>query len=338
MGQNLPRGGDLDVTLPRVPILECRDLRKTFSGGVEAVRGVSFEIAEGEVFGLLGPNGAGKTTTMRMLGTLLAPTSGTARVAGHDVAREPGAVRRAIGFALQEAGLARYSTGREHLHLMGRLHGLSRAESRARADELLELFELADAADRQVRTYSGGMKRRIDLACGLVHRPRLLFLDEPSTGVDPASRAALWSELMRLRDSGVSLFLTTHYLEEADRLCERLAIVDRGVIVAEGTPDELKAGIGADVVTVTVDQAEVPAARAALEALGRLRAPEPESVSIEAANGAGAVVSIVERLGAAGIRPRTVMVARPTLDDVFLLHTGATIEGRESESTAEAAA
>jgi ABC-2 type transport system ATP-binding protein len=338
MRPNLPRGGDVDVTLPRVPILECRDLRKTFPGGVEAVRGVSFEIAEGEVFGLLGPNGAGKTTTMRMLGTLLAPTSGTAIVAGHDVAREPSAVRRAIGFALQEAGLARYSTGREHLHLMGRLHGLSRAESRARADELLELFELTEAADRQVRTYSGGMKRRIDLACGLVHRPRLLFLDEPSTGVDPASRAALWSELTRLRDSGVSLFLTTHYLEEADRLCERLAIVDRGVIVAEGTPDELKAGIGADVVTVTVAQAEVPVARAALEALGRLRAPEPESVSIEAANGAAAVVSIVERLGAAGIRPRTVMVARPSLDDVFLLHTGATIEGRESEGSAEAAA
>jgi ABC-2 type transport system ATP-binding protein len=268
---------------------------------------------------------------MRMLGTLLSPSSGTAVVAGHDVVREPGAVRRAIGFALQEAGLARYSTGREHLHLMGRLHGLSRADTRTRADELLELFELQDAADRQVRTYSGGMKRRIDLACGLVHRPRLLFLDEPSTGVDPASRAALWSELVKLRDSGVSLFLTTHYLEEADRLCERLAIVDRGVIVAEGTPDELKAGIGADVVTVTVAEAEVAAARAALEALGRLRAPEPESVSIEAADGAGAVVSIVERLGAAGIRPRTVMVARPTLDDVFLLHTGATIEGRESE-------
>ena len=297
---------------------------------------MSFEIAEGEVFGLLGPNGAGKTTTMRMLGTLLTPTSGTAIVAGHDVAREPAAVRRAIGFALQEAGLARYSTGREHLHLMGRLHGLSRAETRARAGELLELFDLKEAADRQVRTYSGGMRRRIDLACGLVHRPRLLFLDEPSTGVDPASRAALWSELVKLRDSGVALFLTTHYLEEADRLCDRLAIVDRGVIVAEGTPDELKAEIGADVVTVTVDGAEVPAARAALESLGRLRAPEAECVSIEAADGAGAVVSIVERLGAAGIRPRTVMVARPTLDDVFLQHTGATIEGRESEGGGEA--
>jgi ABC-2 type transport system ATP-binding protein len=325
----------VDVTLPRVPILECRDLTKTFPGDVEAVRGVTFEIAEGEVFGLLGPNGAGKTTTMRMLGTLLAPSSGTATVAGHDVAREPAAVRRAIGFALQEAGLARYSTGREHLHLMGRLHGLSRAESRARADELRELFDLREAADRQVRTYSGGMRRRIDLACGLVHRPRLLFLDEPSTGVDPASRAALWSELLKLRDAGVSLFLTTHYLEEADRLCERLAIVDRGVIVVEGTPDELKAGIGADVVTVAVGPDEVVAARAALEALGRLRAPEPESVSIESADGAGAVVSIVERLGAAGIRPRTVTVARPTLDDVFLLHTGATIEGRESEADAE---
>ena len=315
-----------------MPILECRDLAKTFKGGVEAVRGVSFQIAEGEVFGLLGPNGAGKTTTMRMLGTLLSPTSGSATVAGHDVVRDPSAVRRAIGFALQEAGLAKYSTGREHLLIMGRLYGLSRSQAHRRAAELLELFDLADAADRQVRTYSGGMRRRIDLACGLVHRPRLLFLDEPTTGVDPASRAALWSELRRLQEAGVSLFLTTHYLEEADRLCDRLAIVDRGVVVAEGTPDELKADIGLDVVTAAVAAGEAEAARAALRALGTLRAAEPESVSLETPDGAGAVVAVVEKLAAAGIRPRTITVARPTLDDVFLLHTGATIEGRETES------
>jgi ABC-2 type transport system ATP-binding protein len=234
-------------------ILECNGLRKSFPGGVEAVRGVSFEIREGEAFGLLGPNGAGKTTVMRILATLLRPSGGTASVAGHDVLREPARVRRAIGFAMQEAGLARYSTGREHLVMMARLYGLSRSEARGRAQELLALFALEEAADRQVRTYSGGMQRRIDLACALVHRPRLLFLDEPTTGVDPTSRDALWQELRALQATGVSLFLTTHYLEEADRLCDRLAIVDRGVVVAEGSPEMLKAEVGADVVTIVVE-------------------------------------------------------------------------------------
>ena len=273
---------------------------------------------------------------MRMLGTLLSPTSGTATVAGHDVAREPAAVRRTIGFALQEAGLAKYSTGREHLLLMGRLYGLSRAETRARADELLELFELEDAADRLVRTYSGGMRRRIDLACGLVHRPKLLFLDEPTTGVDPASRAALWSELGRLRESGVSLFLTTHYLEEADRLCERLAIVDRGDRRRRGHArraqggDRRRRGDGGG--RLVRGRRGAGGARGARPAARR---PSPRASRSRRADGAGAVVAVVERLGAAGIRPRTVTVARPTLDDVFLLHTGATIEGREGEGRAE---
>jgi ABC-2 type transport system ATP-binding protein len=320
-----------------VPILECADLRKTFAGGFEAVRGITFEIEEGEAFGLLGPNGAGKTTSMRMLGTLLPPTSGRALVAGHDVVREAGAVRRAIGFAMQEAGLARYATGREHLHMMGRLYGLSRAHTRARADELLVLFGLVEAADRQVRTYSGGMRRRIDLACGLVHKPRLLFLDEPTTGVDPTSRAALWEELRRLQREGVSLFLTTHYLEEADRLCDRLAIVDRGVIVARGTPDELKAEVGADVVTVGLMDSEAPSAASALGALGRVRvAGSGRSVALELTDGAAAVAGIVERLRGAGIVPATITVARPTLDDVFLRYTGATIEEHD-EQTAEPA-
>jgi ABC-2 type transport system ATP-binding protein len=320
-----------------VPILECDDLRKTFAGGFEAVRGVTFGIEEGEAFGLLGPNGAGKTTTMRMLGTLLPPTSGRASVAGHDVVREAGAVRRAIGFAMQEAGLARYATGREHLHMMGRLYGLSRAQTRSRADELLVLFGLVEAADRQVRTYSGGMRRRIDLACGLVHRPRLLFLDEPTTGVDPTSRAALWEELRRLQADGVSLFLTTHYLEEADRLCDRLAIVDRGVIVARGTPDELKAEVGADVVTVGLMDREAPSAAAVLEPLGRLRvAGSGRSIALELTDGAAAVAGIVERLRSAGIVPATISVARPTLDDVFFRYTGATI-AEHDELTAEPA-
>jgi ABC-2 type transport system ATP-binding protein len=316
-----------------VPILECEDLRKTFADGFEAVRGITFDIEEGEAFGLLGPNGAGKTTTMRMLGTLLLPTSGRALVAGHDVVREAGAVRRAIGFAMQEAGLARYATGREHLHMMGRLYGLSRAQTRSRASDLLVLFGLEEAADRQVRTYSGGMRRRIDLACGLVHRPRLLFLDEPTTGVDPTSRAALWEELRRLQGEGVSLFLTTHYLEEADRLCDRLAIVDRGVIVARGTPDELKAEVGADVVTVGLSDSQAPSAAEALGALGRVRvAGSGRSVALELTDGASAVARIVERLRGAGIVPATITVARPTLDDVFLRYTGATIEEHDEQS------
>jgi ABC-2 type transport system ATP-binding protein len=319
-----------------VPILECDDLRKTFAGGFEAVRGITFDIEEGEAFGLLGPNGAGKTTTMRMLGTLLPPSGGRATVAGHDIVRESGAVRRAIGFAMQEAGLARYATGREHLLMMGRLYGLSREQARSRSDELLTLFGLEEAADRQVRTYSGGMRRRIDLACGLVHRPRLLFLDEPTTGVDPTSRAALWDELRRLQRDGVSLFLTTHYLEEADRLCDRLAIVDRGVIVVRGTPDELKAEVGADVVTVGLGESEAAPAADVLAPLGRVRvASGGRSVALELTDGAAAVAGIVELLRGTGIVPATITVARPTLDDVFLRYTGATIE--EHDELAEPA-
>jgi ABC-2 type transport system ATP-binding protein len=315
-----------------VQVLECDGLEKTFADGFAAVRGITFDIEEGEAFGLLGPNGAGKTTTMRMLGTLLTPSGGRATVAGHDVVREASAVRRAIGFAMQEAGLARYATGREHLLMMGRLYGLSRAGSRARADELLTLFGLEEAADRQVRTYSGGMRRRIDLACGLVHKPRLLFLDEPTTGVDPTSRAALWDELRRLQGEGVSLFLTTHYLEEADRLCDRLAIVDRGVIVARGTPDELKAEVGADVVTVGIGDDQAEAAAGTLSALGRVRvAGSGRSVALELTDGAAAVAGIVERLRGAGIVPSTITVARPTLDDVFLRYTGATIEEHDEQ-------
>ena len=313
-------------------VLQCDDLRKTFADGFEAVRGITFDIEEGEAFGLLGPNGAGKTTTMRMLGTLLTPSGGRATVAGHDVVREASAVRRAIGFAMQEAGLARYATGREHLLMMGRLYGLSRSGARARADELLALFALEEAADRQVRTYSGGMRRRIDLACGLVHKPRLLFLDEPTTGVDPTSRAALWDELRRLQGEGVSLFLTTHYLEEADRLCDRLAIVDRGVIVARGTPDELKAEVGADVVTVGLSESDPAPAAAVLEALGSVRiAGGGRSIALELTDGAAAVAGIVERLRGAGIVPATITVARPTLDDVFLRYTGATIEEHDQQ-------
>jgi ABC-2 type transport system ATP-binding protein len=226
------------------PAVQAEGLIKTYtgrSGTVEAVRGVDLEVKAGEVFGFLGPNGAGKSTTVRMLTTLLSITAGVARVAGVDVARDPDAARRRIGVALQEAGLDPRQTGRELLVLQGRLFGLARAEAAGRADELLTLMELEDAADRRIKGYSGGMKRRLDLASALVHRPDVLFLDEPTTGLDPASRLTVWDEVRRINGQGTTVFLTTQYLEEADQLCDRLAIIDGGRIVREGTPDELKA-------------------------------------------------------------------------------------------------
>src|ERR687884_2289009 len=224
--------------------IEGRGLVREFKGGIRAVDGIDLDVAPGEIYGFLGPNGAGKSTTVLMLVTLLPPTEGTARVAGFDVVREGPQVRAAIGAALQEAALDPFLTGREHLHLQGALHGLSRKERRRRGQELLERVGLEEAADRRVRGYSGGMKRRLDLALALVHAPRILFLDEPTTGLDPQSRTALWDEVSRLaRDEGVTVFLTTQYLEEADVLADRVGIIDQGRIVAEGTPEQLKAEI-----------------------------------------------------------------------------------------------
>jgi len=226
--------------------VEAEQLVKRFkgrSGTVEAVRGVDLQVAEGEVFGFLGPNGAGKSTTVRMLTTLMTITSGSARVAGVDVTAEPDAARRGIGVALQEAGLDPRQTGRELLVLQARLFGISSSEAVDRAQELLELVDLVDAADRRIKGYSGGMKRRLDLASALVHQPRVLFLDEPTTGLDPASRLTVWEEMRRINAQGTTVFLTTQYLEEADQLCSRLAIIDDGLIVREGTPAELKADL-----------------------------------------------------------------------------------------------
>src|SRR5215467_6358280 len=216
--------------------IEAEKLVREFKGGVVAVAGIDLEVAEGEIYGFLGPNGAGKSTTVHMLTTLLPPTSGTATVAGFDIVRQGPAVRKAIGAALQEAALDPMLTGREHMRLQTALHAVPRDERRGRGDALLERVGLTAAADRKVKTYSGGMKRRLDLALALVHRPRMLFLDEPTTGLDPQSRAALWDEVRRLADDGVTVFLTTQYLEEADVLADRLGIIDRGRIVAEGTP------------------------------------------------------------------------------------------------------
>src|SRR3954449_563231 len=236
--------------------IEVDGLVREFKGGVRAVDGIHFRVEPGEIYGFLGPNGAGKSTTVLMLTTLLPPTSGTARVAGYDIVREGPHVREAIGAALQEAALDPLLTGREHLRLQTTLHGLPKAERARRATELLERVGLADAADRKVGGYSGGMKRRLDLALALVHHPRILFLDEPTTGLDPQSRADMWEEVARLaRDDGVTVFLTTQYLEEADVLADRIAIIDRGRIVARGTPESLKAEIGRPTLEVTPAQA-----------------------------------------------------------------------------------
>jgi ABC-2 type transport system ATP-binding protein len=318
---------------PTQAAIAARGLTRAFKGGIEAVRGIDLSIEPGEVFGFLGPNGAGKTTTVRMLCTLLPPTAGTATVAGADVLTEGAAVRRRIGVALQEIGLDPVQTGRELLELQCGLYGITGPDGRRRAQELLELVGLTDAAGRRTKTYSGGMKRRLDLASALVHEPSVLFLDEPTTGLDPASRLTVWEEVRRINTLGTTVFLTTQYLEEADHLCDRLAIIDDGRIVSQGTPAELKAQMGHDVVTVAVAADRVAAAARALETLpGRERTvTEPGAVALYVENGAAQVAEIVRRLDREQIQPDTISVARPTLDDVFLQATGRRLEGADDE-------
>src|SRR2546423_272164 len=250
--------------------VQVRSLKRTFKGGVEAVRGIDLSIAEGEVFGFLGPNGAGKSTTVRMLCTLLPPTAGSATVAGFDVVKDAAAVRRRIGVALQEIGLDPVQTGRELLELQCGLYGITGKRGRERTRELLELVGLTEAAERRTKTYSGGMKRRLDLASALVHSPEVLFLDEPTTGLDPASRLTVWGEVRRINQAGATIFLTTQYLEEADQLCDRLAIIDDGQIVAQGTPAELKAELGHDLVSIGLNGADAVDTEQALSGLDGL--------------------------------------------------------------------
>jgi ABC-2 type transport system ATP-binding protein len=311
--------------------VEVRSLRRTFKGGVEAVRDIDLSVDRAEVFGFLGPNGAGKTTTVRMLCTLLPPTSGSASVAGIDVLADPAEVRHRIGVALQEIGLDPVQTGRELLELQCGLYGITGANARDRAEELLELVGLTEAADRRTKTYSGGMKRRLDLASALVHSPEVLFLDEPTTGLDPASRLTVWAEVRRINAAGTTVFLTTQYLEEADQLCDRLAIIDAGSIVAEGTPERLKGQMGHDVVRVDLagaDSARTEAAVAGLAGLERV-VVESDALALYLEDGAGSVAEIVRRLDRAGITVGAVAVSRPTLDDVFLQATGRRLEGAE---------
>jgi ABC-2 type transport system ATP-binding protein len=286
-------------------------------------------VAEGTVFGLLGPNGAGKSTTVKILTTLARPDSGAASVAGHDVLRHPDRVRRAIGVVAQKSGADPVATGRENLLLQGRLYGLRGADLARRVDGLLERFDLADAGGRLVRTYSGGMQRRLDVALGLVHRPLVLFLDEPTTGLDPEARTAMWDEIGRLAgDEGLTILLTTHYLEEADRLAERIAIVDRGRVVAEGTPDELKGELRGD--AVHVELRETPGAvdaqllRAALDAFAGVREAvvDGRRLSARADDGPAAVPRVLAVLEREGAQVASVTVARPSLDDVYLRYAG----------------
>jgi ABC-2 type transport system ATP-binding protein len=316
--------------------IEAEQLVRRFKN-VDAVNGIDLTVAPGEIYGFLGPNGAGKSTTVHMLTTLLPPTSGTARVAGYDIVREGPQVRRAIGAALQEAALDPLLTGRDHMRLQCALHGIPREERGPRGDELLERVGLTLAADRKVRTYSGGMKRRLDLALALVHRPRLLFLDEPTTGLDPQSRTALWGEVGRLaKDEGVTVFLTTQYLEEADVLAGRVGIIDHGRIVAEGTPAALKAEIGRPTVEVVpADLGQRDRVADVLGRFGELVQLSPESIAVRC-SGDLALVDIVRALDTEDLRAANLQLHAPSLDDVFLEKTGRTLEGAAAEAEAEA--
>ena len=324
------------------PAVEVEDLVREYKGGVRAVDGLGLQVATGEIYGFLGPNGAGKTTVVRVLTTLLRPTAGRALVAGFDVVREGDAVRRSIGVALQEAAIDPLMTGRELLRMQGALHGFSTRESKARAVALLDRVGLTEAGDRRVGGYSGGMRRRLDLALALVHRPQVLFLDEPTTGLDPTSRTALWREVRALNDEGTTVFLTTQYLEEAEQLADRVGIIARGRLVAEGTPNDLKAHVGSPTVHVELsDPGDAPRARTALAALGEVEdavADETTRVAVRAAGGHAAIAPVIRALDARGVTVESVEVQTPSLDDVFAAVTGSRLEGAaaDPEPAAEA--
>jgi ABC-2 type transport system ATP-binding protein len=318
-------------------MIETQGLTKTFrarKGAVEAVRGVDLRVNEGELFGFLGPNGAGKTTTMRMLATLIQPTSGRATVAGYDLLREPDQVRRQIGYVGQKGGAEPKETGRENLVLQGQLYGMSQVDAERRAAELIRRFDLEPFADRLVGTYSGGQRRRLDVAMGMMHHPKLLFLDEPTTGLDPQSRVHIWDEVRRLRDEGMTIFLTTHYMDEADGLCNRLAIIDNGKIVREDTPNALKQQISGDIISLGLDthNGAMDRIKTTLRAQSFLRELQEsdDSLQLVVERGEEVLPEILRLLDRNGAAIRTVTLARPTLEDVFLRLTGRSL--RESEA------
>ena len=311
--------------------VDVKNIKKTFKtkqDTVEAVKDVSFEVKKGEIFGLLGPNGAGKSTTILMLTTLLQVTGGEAKILDLDVVKDDRLVREKIGVALQDTGIDNLLTGRELFFTTARLWGFSKKDSETRTNELLELVGLTEAADRRVKTYSGGMKRRLDLGLSLVNSPEVLFLDEPTTGLDPGSRRVLWDEIKRLRDSGVTIILTTQYLEEADELADRIAIIDEGLVVAEGTSDQLKASIGGDVITLSFNsEKEVTLAKELFpESL-----QEKNELRITVEDGASKIPSYINELTVNGIDVSSVTASKPTLDDVFLNVTGYRLEGTSEE-------
>ena len=318
-------------------MIETKGLTKTFKarkGNVEAVRGVDLQVHEGEIFGFMGPNGAGKTTTMRMLATLLDPTSGQATICGRDLRRESGRVRTQIGYVGQKGGAEAMETGRENLVLQGRLYGLSKAGAQKRAAELISRLDLEPFADRLVRTYSGGQRRRLDITMGMMHRPRLLILDEPTTGLDPQSRARIWDEVRRLRADGMTIFLTTHYMDEADGLCDRIVIIDGGKIVSEGTPNSLKQQIAGDIISLGLHMQNGTGARVkeALHDQSFLRElQETESgMQLYVERGEEVLPEVLRLLDHNGATIRTVTLARPTLEDVFLRLTGRSLREEQN--------
>jgi len=308
-------------------MIETSDLRRTFKtrgGAIEAVQGVDLRVGAGEIFGFLGPNGAGKTTTLRMLATLIAPTSGEATVAGADLRREPQLVRQRIGYVPQGGSTDPAETGRGELVLQGRLYGMSKSEATARAAEVLRALDLEAAADRGTGTYSGGMKRRLDVGLGIVHRPAVLFLDEPTTGLDPQARARMWDEIRALRELGTTVFLTTHYLEEADALADRLAIIDQGRIVAEGTSDELKQQVAGDVITLGVEgpRDRVIALASGLPFVREIGEHDEDLIRLYVDRGEAAMPQLLRFLDSAGVATISIALNKPSLDDVFLRQTG----------------
>ncbi len=314
--------------------IEVRDLKKTYRNNVRALDGLNLSVAAGTIFALLGPNGAGKSTTIKILTTLSKPDSGSAQVAGFDVLREPQKVRRALGCIAQKSGVDDTATGRENLTLQGQLHDLGGIDLKQRVDELLERFSLKEAAGRVAQTYSGGMKRKLDIAMGLIHRPKVLFLDEPTTGLDPEARANLWDEIARLSTEGLTILLTTHYLEEADQLAQRIAIIDGGRVVAEGTSEELKGELRGDSVEVELtelaDEARIVEALRAMDGLRGLQLTG-KIVHARAEQGATAVPPMLVALESAGVRVSSVKVSRPSLDDVYLRHTGKSFQQADTE-------
>jgi ABC-2 type transport system ATP-binding protein len=320
--------------------IEVNGLVREFKKGPRAVDGIDLRVEPGEIYGFLGPNGAGKSTTVHMLTTLLPPTAGSATVAGYDIVTDGAAVRDAIGVALQEAALDLLLTGREHMKLQGGLHGLSSEEIVTRGDALLERVGLAEAADRRVGGYSGGMKRRLDLALALIHSPRILFLDEPTTGLDVQSRAALWDEVSGLaRRDGVTVFLTTQYLEEADALADRVGIIDRGKLVAEGAPGALKAQIGRPTLeAVPIDTAQKEQLEAVLAGFGDPLPVSNGSAAVRLTDGTEELADVVRRLDGEGIKVADLQLHAPSLDDVFLAKTGRSLEGSGDAAPVEATA